>query len=53
MKDLVNNVIREVKEMILTERPIYIFVDGPWKVYVKRNVQVPLLLKPVSSIFKR
>ena len=49
-----DNVIREVKEMILTERPIYILMDGPRKIFVKRNVRVPLLLNPNdSSLVKR
>ena len=33
--------IKYVKELIHIERPIHMFVDGPWKEYAKRYVVNP------------
>ena len=33
--------MKYVKELIHIERPIHMFVDGPWKEYAKRYVKNP------------
>ena len=41
MQELEQNVLKCVKDLIHLERPVYLFVDGPWKEYVKRYVANP------------